>query len=105
VTPAEHEEHLGYARFTDAVEAAEAMLDEGDHAAAEWARCALNTLDEADALLAADGPRSNGAHIAQLYRESLSLPTVADLRERASVVLFGSAEVRAAAGEPVEADA
>lgn len=103
MSPIEHEQHIGYDRFTDNVERAEAFLADAVGAAAElWARVALGQLDEAVALLADEGPRGIGASRADYYRLVRGLPTAADLRERASMILYGAAEASAITGGLVE---
>lgn len=104
MTPIEHEEHIGYARFVEDVEQAEGYLDEAARGIApeHWAEAALVLIDEADKLLANDGPRGCGACMAQSYREREGYPTAAQLRERAAFAIYGAAEASAITGGHVE---
>ncbi len=106
MTPIQHEEHIGYSRFVEAVECAERWLD-GAHAsgASDWWGVVLGQLDEADALLADDGPRGCGAAMAQWYREQQGMPTAAALRERAGAILYGAVEASAITGGHVGVEA
>lgn len=109
MTPIEHEEHLGYARFIEAVECAERWLkDAHTNGASDWYGVVIGQLDEADKLLDDfNTPRGRGARMAQTYRfEECGMPLAGSLRDQAEAILYGAAEASAITGgllEDVEA--
>ncbi len=107
MTPAEHEEHIGYARFIEDVEQAESFIDEAARGIApeHWAEAAIVLLDEADELLADATHRGAGAMTAQWYRKQHDRPTAAELREQAAAILYSAAEASAITGGNVDLEA
>ncbi len=107
MTPAEHEEHIGYARFVEDVEQAESFLDEAARGIApeHWSEAALVLLDEADVLRRDNGPRGRGAALVERYRSDRGSPTVNELYERASAILYSAAEASAITGGNVDVEA
>ncbi len=111
MTPDEHEEHIGYARFVEEVEQAESFLRDAEQnlaeghypAAANWANAALQAVERAERLAwEKQGPRSRGACLADDYRCAHRLSSAGDLRERANAFIYGAAEASAITGGLVE---